>query len=196
MHIWSYTSHSYPALIPYQLPIQHFFPPSHLSSPIALPATYPALLLSPLPVHPCFSPNYLSSIASLPATYPALLLSHLPIRPCFPPTYLTSPASLPAACSALLPSLLSVQPCFSPNKDVLETIKNFFRFKPKQTETQSVSVVFRFVSRNQKKIFRFVSVCFGVSDRYRNNRNKRNFFETNRNKPKKIPKNALFKTLT
>ncbi len=96
-----------------------------------------------------------------------------------------------------------------------------FRFEPKQTETQSVSVVFRFVSRNQKTFFsvcrkiskkRFIlggprnsyflffsvrtetnrksicfgcfsvcfmqnqiifsSVCFGVSDRYRNNRNK------------------------
>jgi hypothetical protein len=45
----------------------------------------------------------------------------------------------------------------------------FFRFEPKWTETQSVSVVFRFVSRNQTNFF---SVCFGVSDRYRNNRNK------------------------
>jgi hypothetical protein len=35
----------------------------------------------------------------------------------------------------------------------------FFSFR---TETQSVSVVFRFVSRNQKN----VSVCFGVSDQY------------------------------
>jgi hypothetical protein len=34
----------------------------------------------------------------------------------------------------------------------------FFRFEPKQTETQSVSVVFRFVSRNPKK---FYSICFG-----------------------------------
>jgi hypothetical protein len=33
----------------------------------------------------------------------------------------------------------------------------FFRFEPKQTETQSVSVVFRFVSQNQKTLF---SVCF------------------------------------
>jgi hypothetical protein len=49
----------------------------------------------------------------------------------------------------------------------------FFRFKPKQTETQSVSVVFRFVSRNQKKYF---SVCFVVSDWYRNNRNKQNLW--------------------
>jgi hypothetical protein len=35
----------------------------------------------------------------------------------------------------------------------------FFRFEPKQTETQSVSVVFRFVSRNQKTFF---SDCFGL----------------------------------
>jgi hypothetical protein len=36
--------------------------------------------------------------------------------------------------------------------------------------------------------FRFVLVCFVVSDRYRNNRNKQNFLKTNRNKPKKSPK--------
>ncbi len=35
---------------------------------------------------------------------------------------------------------------------------HFFLFEPKQTETHSVSVVFRFVSRNQKTFFRFVSV--------------------------------------
>jgi hypothetical protein len=40
----------------------------------------------------------------------------------------------------------------------------------------------------KKTFFRFVSVCFGVSDRYRNNRNKQNFIETNRNKPIKSPK--------
>jgi hypothetical protein len=44
------------------------------------------------------------------------------------------------------------------NLYVLETIKFFFRFEPKQTETQSVSIVFQFVSRNQKFFFRFVSV--------------------------------------
>jgi hypothetical protein len=46
----------------------------------------------------------------------------------------------------------------------------FSRFEePKQNETQSVSVVFRFAfSRNKKKI----SVCFDVLDQYRNNRNK------------------------
>jgi hypothetical protein len=41
---------------------------------------------------------------------------------------------------------------------VLETFKFFFRFEPKQTETQSVLIVFRFVSRNQKTFFRSVSV--------------------------------------
>ncbi len=49
----------------------------------------------------------------------------------------------------------------SPNLGVLETIKFFFRFEPKQTETQSVTVVFRFVSRNKKHffgLFRFLSV--------------------------------------
>ncbi len=61
---------------------------------------------------------------------------------------------------------------------VLETIK-FFSVR---TETQSVSVFFRFVSRNQKTFFSVVSVCFGVSDQYRNNRNKQNFLETNRKK--------------
>ncbi len=34
----------------------------------------------------------------------------------------------------------------------------FFRFEPKQTKTQFVSVVFRFVSRNQKTFFLFFSV--------------------------------------
>jgi hypothetical protein len=56
----------------------------------------------------------------------------------------------------------------------------FFRFEPKQTENQSVSVVFRFVSRNQKTFFGFISVCFGVLDWYRNNWNKQNFLKTNR----------------
>jgi hypothetical protein len=55
----------------------------------------------------------------------------------------------------------------------------YFRFEPKQTETQTVSVVFRFVSRNQKTFFRFVPVRFGVSDQYRNNQNKQTFVETN-----------------
>jgi hypothetical protein len=56
---------------------------------------------------------------------------------------------------------------------VRETVNFFSRLEPKQTETQSVSDVFRFAfSRNQQIFFRFVSVCFDVSDRYQNNRNK------------------------
>ncbi len=55
------------------------------------------------------------------------------------------------------------------HQGVLETIKFFFRFEPKRTETQSVSVVFRFVSRNK---INFFPVCFGVSVRYQSNRNK------------------------
>ncbi len=57
-----------------------------------------------------------------------------------------------------------------------------------QTETRSVSVVFRFVSWNQKQQ---ISVCFGLfrfvsvfSNLYRNNWNKQNCLETNRNNPK------------
>ncbi len=53
-----------------------------------------------------------------------------------------------------------------PSKQLL-----FFWFEPKKTETQSVSVVFQFIFSRNKKNF---SVCFGVSDRYRNNRNKQN----------------------
>jgi hypothetical protein len=70
--------------------------------------------------------------------------------------------------------------------------KKFFRFEPKQTETQSVSVHFR-----------FVSVCFGVSDPFRNNRNKQICFETNRKKRKQkqkpnknSPSNCTRKALT
>ncbi len=49
----------------------------------------------------------------------------------------------------------------------------FSRFEPKQTETQSVLVVFRFAfSRNPKICF---SVSFDVSDRYRNNRKNRTY---------------------
>ena len=63
---------------------------------------------------------------------------------------------------------------------VLETNKSNFRFEPKQTETRSVSRLFRFVSWNQNQT---VSVCFGVSNLYRNNRKKQNCFVTNRNNP-------------
>ncbi len=57
----------------------------------------------------------------------------------------------------------------------------FFRFEPKQTETQSVSVVFRFVSRNQKHFFGLFR-CFGpVSKQPKQT-------EFCQNKPKKSPK--------
>ncbi len=60
---------------------------------------------------------------------------------------------------------------------VLKTVNFFSQFEPKQIETQSVSVVFWFAFLgNQKFVFQFVSVCFTVSDRYRNNRNKQNFW--------------------
>jgi hypothetical protein len=64
---------------------------------------------------------------------------------------------------------------------VLET-NIFFRFEPKQTETRSVSVFFGLFRKNHN--VGFFSVCFGVSDRYRNNQ-KQNFFETNRKNLKK-----------
>ncbi len=58
----------------------------------------------------------------------------------------------------------------------------FFRFKPKQTETQSVSVVFRFVSRT-KNIFFGLFRCFGPVSKQT---------EFSRNKPNKSPKNVLY----
>ncbi len=71
--------------------------------------------------------------------------------------------------------------------------KKKFLFEPKHTETKSVSHLFRFVSWKQKKNF---SVCFGVSNLYRNNRNKQNCFETNQNRIFwKIPKYALYQNL-
>jgi hypothetical protein len=55
--------------------------------------------------------------------------------------------------------------------------QKIFSVEPTQTEAQSVSVVFRLVSRKQKNIF---PACLIVSNLYRNNRNKQNRFETNR----------------
>jgi hypothetical protein len=63
----------------------------------------------------------------------------------------------------------------------------FFQFKPKQTETQSVPVVFRFVSRNKKTFFFGLFWCFGPVSKQRN---KQNFLETNLNKPKQTEKNS------
>jgi hypothetical protein len=48
-------------------------------------------------------------------------------------------------------------------QECLKTNKNKFLFEPKQTETRSVSRLFRFVSWNQKLK---ISVCFGVSNLY------------------------------
>ncbi len=60
---------------------------------------------------------------------------------------------------------------------VLKTIKFIFRFEPKLNLFRLFFGLFR---ETKKHFFRFVSVSFGVSDRYRNNRNKQNFLETNR----------------
>jgi hypothetical protein len=57
------------------------------------------------------------------------------------------------------------------------------RNKPKLNLFRLFFGLFR---ETKKHFFRFVSVCFGVSDRYRNNRNKQNFHETNRKNLKKI----------
>jgi hypothetical protein len=55
------------------------------------------------------------------------------------------------------------------------------RNKPKQDLFRLCFGLFR---ETKNKQFWFVSVCFGVSNLYRNNRSKQNCFETNRNKPK------------
>jgi hypothetical protein len=61
---------------------------------------------------------------------------------------------------------------------------NFFsRFEPKQTETHSVSVVFRFVSRNQQIIF---SVCFGLFRCFEPVSKQPKQKDLFRNKPKKL----------
>ncbi len=75
------------------------------------------------------------------------------------------------------------------NQGVLETIKFFFQFEPKQTETRSVSVVFWFVSRNQKTFF---SVCFGWFRCFGPVSKQPKQTELSRNKPKKSPKNVLY----
>ncbi len=70
-----------------------------------------------------------------------------------------------------------------------------------QTETNRNKICFAFVSVRFVKPKIFFSVCYGVSNLYRNNRNKQNCFETNRNKPKqseifwKIPKYVLYQNL-
>jgi hypothetical protein len=66
--------------------------------------------------------------------------------------------SIPKAPPSMLASDLNMCPR---NKQTI------FSVEPTQTEAQSVSVVFRVVSRNPKNIF---SICFIVSDLFRNNR--------------------------
>jgi hypothetical protein len=65
----------------------------------------------------------------------------------------------------------------------------FFRFEPKQTETQSVPVVFRFVSRNQQKqisgLFQFVLVFRTGIETTETNRTLSKQTETNRKKLQK-----------
>jgi hypothetical protein len=62
----------------------------------------------------------------------------------------------------------------------------FFRFEPKQTETQSVSVLFQFVSRNQKTIF---SVYFGLFRCFGSVSKQPKQTELCRNKPKQTETN-------
>ncbi len=71
---------------------------------------------------------------------------------------------------------------------------NFFFGSNRNKPKLNLFRLFFGLFRETKKhfFFRFVSVCFGVSVRYRNNRNKQNFLETNRNKPKKSSKNVLY----
>jgi hypothetical protein len=67
------------------------------------------------------------------------------------------------------------------------------------TETNQNKICFGLFRETKNKNFWFVSVCFGVSNLYRNNRNKQNCFETNRNNPKfsaKKTKYALFQTVS
>jgi hypothetical protein len=67
--------------------------------------------------------------------------------------------------------------------------KNFFSVR---TEINRNSFCFGCFSVSFAKPKNIFSVCFGLSDRYQNNRNKQNFLETNRTKPKKSPKNVLY----
>ncbi len=101
-----------------------------------------------------------------------LVLSHPPP----PPHPHPSPSITVGHSSSLWRWALVPHP---PDQGVLETNKNKFRFEPKQTETRSVSRLFRFVSVCFVKPKKIISVCFGFSNVYRNNRNKQNC-----NKPK------------
>jgi hypothetical protein len=76
-------------------------------------------------------------------------------------------------------------------KGVLETIKFFFGSNRNKPKLNLFRLFFGLFRETQKHFFRFVSVGFGGSDRYRNKRNKQNFVETNGNKPKKSFKKFL-----
>ncbi len=59
-------------------------------------------------------------------------------------------------------------------------------FSSVRTETNRNSICFGWFSVSFAKPKKFFSVCFGVSDRYRNNQNKQNFLETNRKNLQKM----------
>ncbi len=64
----------------------------------------------------------------------------------------------------------------------------FFGWNRNKPKLNLFRLFFGLFRETKKHFFRFVSVCFGVSDWYRNNRNKQNFLKTNRHKQKKISK--------
>jgi hypothetical protein len=73
---------------------------------------------------------------------------------------------------------------------------NFFfgsnRNKPKLNLFRLFFGLFR---ETKKHFFRFILVCFGVSDQYQNNQKKQNFVETNQNKLKQTKKNSKKRSL-
>ncbi len=129
--------------------------------------------------------NTLSSImASLPRPHCGLYSPHAGLAICMV-TFLFF---------CFLALLLRHQDCYIPPQSWSSTRVSskqsiFFRFEPKQTKTQSVSVVFRFVSQSQQIFFRFVR-CFGpVSKQPKQT-------EFSGNKPKKSHKNlGVLKTV-
>ncbi len=75
--------------------------------------------------------------------------------------------------------------------------KFFFGSNRNKPKPNLFRLFFGLFRETKKHFFRFVSVCFGVSDRYRNNQNKHNFVETNRKISKKRfllggPRNSSF----
>ncbi len=65
----------------------------------------------------------------------------------------------------------------------------FFGSNRNKPKLNLFRLFFDLFHETKKKIFRFVSVCFGFSDQYRNNRNKQNFLKTNQ---KNLPKNVIY----